>query len=204
MLFSTNSDKSISINDPEASIFNGRAIRLYRKIDNPSWSALFNTISSNGWIGRVLHIIFFYDHSINSDVILAVQQPINNAKVVGILEGYTASNHTFSDTNQEFEHDSNDSERIKDDNGFVYESNAFMNCLTENNLLDQELQVFHKVNKDRPRRIVWSNDNITEKIFYASDFHFKECYYVIINDAQPPEIERYFDLNPSFLFVRQH
>ena len=182
MLFSTNSDKSISINDPET---------VYKKIDNPSWSALFNTISSNGWIGKVLHIIFFYDHPINSDVILAVQQPINNAKVVGILEGYTASNHTFADSNQD----------LKDDNEFVYESNALMNCLTENNLLDQELQVFHKVNKDNPRRVVWSNDNITEKIFYASDFHFKECYYVIVNDVQPPEIERYFDLNPSFLFV---
>ena len=182
MLFSTNSDKAISINDPEA---------VYRKISNPNWQRLFNTIKSNGWIGKLLHIVFFYDHVIDSDVIVAVQQPVNNAKVVGILEGYTASNHTFADRDND----------LKDDNGFVHESEALMKCLTENNLLDQQIQVFHKVNKDHPRRIVWSNDEITEKIFYASDYHFKECYYVIVNDSQPSEIERYFNLNPSLLFT---
>lgn len=182
MLFSTNNDKAISINDPEA---------VYKKISDPSWKALFNTIQSNGWLGKLIHIIFFYDHAIDSDVIVAVQQPVNNAKVVGILEGYTATNHTFSDRDND----------LKDDNGFVHESEALIQCLTENNLLDQQLQVFHKVNKDHPHRIVWSNDQITEKIFYASDYHFKECYYVIVNDTQPSEIERYFNLNPSLLFI---
>ena len=49
--------------------------------------------------------MFFYDHAIDSDVIVAVQQPVNNAKVVGILEGYTATNHTFSDRDNDLKDD---------------------------------------------------------------------------------------------------
>ena len=182
MLFSTNNNKATSINQPQA---------IYTKINNPNWHTLFNTIQANGWTGKLLHIIFFYDHPINTDLILAVQQPLNNAKVIGILEGYTASTHTFADEDND----------LKDDNGFVYESDSLMRCLTQNNLLNQQIQVFHKVNNDHPRRIVWSNDHVTQQIFYSSDYHFKECYYVIVNDTQPIDIQRYFNLNPSFLFV---
>ena len=158
---------------------------------NGDWKSIYNTITSNDLLNKVLHFIFVYKTPVKARTIMVIQQPVNNSKVVGIFDNCDCLLHTFAD-------EDNDN---KDDNNFKYDHDDLMSVLKENNLLNQELQVFTRESTDKVKHIIWCNDKITTNVYPTTEFHCQEITYLIVDDVVPKEIDSYLNMKPSFVFV---
>ncbi len=201
MLFSTKSDKALTINKIE---------NVYTILP-PDKESLFNYLSQHNLNHVPVKIVFYYDKQLDGNSILFVtapQQLPSSCKVIGILEGYSQYKHTFTDEDNNLEDDNNFEHlgHFEQSSNTISEKseNTLMQLLTNEGLLGQEVNVYHKhSDTEIPFKLNYEEEGIIqERVLYTYENHVKQGIYIFTASDLPAEVERYYNLKPQYVFVR--